>query len=383
MDRPNAVIDFFECDVFVFECVRQKDSRVVEFEGTDLAHESNLKMWFVAGFREAFGHWSGCRAVARRRFIEAKSLVWTVVVKLVSEAIKAFLLRLKGGLGRSGGMRFERTVHAFVAPVLPGFSGLNALVGNAELDPPDAEAGQTKGAVCDERDSVVSTYCFWQSELCEGLREDLACVTGTGRAERITAYEEARVGVGDGERIAVARVAKTELSFVISSPDLVNPGGYQWHSRGMVRFTPASFGFGEPMTLQDQCGSALGRQAQLGMSFAQIGDQCRSTPVRMRHAGLDKQLDNLWCCSMWTSSRCPTSIGKPVEALRSESIKPLVTSPTADTEAGAQFAHRVDVLKTSKNKSGSFGHGIGSLPRHSSTELVNHYASEEKCYPCT
>jgi hypothetical protein len=59
-----------------------------------------------------------------------------------------------------------------MASVLLWVTGLNALVTNAELDPPDGKRGEPTSTATRERRPVVRPNPFGQSELTEGGLED-------------------------------------------------------------------------------------------------------------------------------------------------------------------------------------------------------------------
>src|SRR5690606_18239658 len=69
------------------------------------------------------------------------------VVELGDKSVEARLLLKEVHARRTGGFRFERAMHAFMAAVLLGMSWLDALDLNAEAEPPDGELRQLERAV--------------------------------------------------------------------------------------------------------------------------------------------------------------------------------------------------------------------------------------------
>ena len=93
-------------------------------------------------------------------------------VERVSEAVEAFLLGEAVAGWRSRGFLFEGQMHAFVLTVLLRMSGLDALDGDAEPEPPDGEFGEIGEAVrAGEREAVIASDDAWQSVLGEQARE--------------------------------------------------------------------------------------------------------------------------------------------------------------------------------------------------------------------
>ena len=74
----------------------------------------------------------------------AERLVWSLVVVNPDEVIEALLLLQEVEGGRLGGLLLQCQVHALVATVLLGMSGLDALDLDAEAQPPDREPGEAE-----------------------------------------------------------------------------------------------------------------------------------------------------------------------------------------------------------------------------------------------
>jgi hypothetical protein len=62
--------------------------------------------------------------------------VWALAVEFLAEAIEWALLGAPGGGRGTSGLGVERTVHPFMAAVLWGFAGLDALRQEAQAYPP-------------------------------------------------------------------------------------------------------------------------------------------------------------------------------------------------------------------------------------------------------
>jgi hypothetical protein len=103
---------------------------------TDIAHLEAvriLKRWQFGG------HLPGGGGIAGGRGAHVKRLVRPLAVELLAEALKLELLSLPNAGGRAGGFCLQRPVQAFLAAILLGFAGLDALGEDAQADPPGAE----------------------------------------------------------------------------------------------------------------------------------------------------------------------------------------------------------------------------------------------------
>lgn len=84
--------------------------------------------------------------------------MWSFLIELTPPLVKALLLLPHVGARRPGSLAFEGTVHAFVSSVLLWLSGLDTLMRNAELDPPDGELGEATQRDRCKGSSVVGSH---------------------------------------------------------------------------------------------------------------------------------------------------------------------------------------------------------------------------------
>src|SRR5579872_2926509 len=98
----------------------------------------------------------------------------SLFVVVMTKAIEGTLL-----VGERGGcwmcrLLAERAVHALMAAVLLGLSGLDALRDDSQLDPPHAQARETADRFARERRPVVAADAWWQTELAKRQLEVFA-----------------------------------------------------------------------------------------------------------------------------------------------------------------------------------------------------------------
>src|ERR1051326_4280069 len=146
------------------------------------------------------------------------------VVELVTEPIESLLLLLEGLLGRTRGLRFERSVHPLVCAVLFGMSRHDSLDADAKADPPEREARESAQAWRAERTAVVRENGPREAVLAKDPLERPAGMFVLGRGEGV-AGEDVAADVGeDGQRIAVVVVAEEELTLVVDGHQVIRSG---------------------------------------------------------------------------------------------------------------------------------------------------------------
>src|SRR5678816_2169412 len=96
-------------------------------------------------------------------------------VELHLEAREGALLGPRRRARRRRGLRFERAVHAFMAPVLIGAPGHNALRPDAQLYPAHTEGGEAARGAGGERAAVIGA---------QTLRQTVGCLLYTSPSPR-------------------------------------------------------------------------------------------------------------------------------------------------------------------------------------------------------
>lgn len=96
-------------------------------------------------------------ATERRRWVSLERRVWPLAVVHLAERGEGPLLGAQRAAGRADNLGLERPMHPFVRPVLPGRGGEDALMLNAQPQPPDVELGDPVDPSGGEGDAVVGT----------------------------------------------------------------------------------------------------------------------------------------------------------------------------------------------------------------------------------
>jgi hypothetical protein len=199
IEGPEAVVDFFEADVFLEQAVADVDPALLPSDAAVFADLSDFEVSGVLGWRETWrqGSRGGLVEIGGRPVLER--FVRPLVVELGSERIEAALLGGSVASGGSCGLSLQRPMHAFVTAVLLGMGGLDQLGTDPQADPPDREAREAAdGGGCGKGDAVVGANDLRQAVLTkEALKVLLGC-DGLNRELRAAGQKIAAVAVGDG-----------------------------------------------------------------------------------------------------------------------------------------------------------------------------------------
>ena len=149
------LVAWFEAQPLAPKCTPDGDQRPVPTDAStlgQLAHDETLRiLWPPQPTRVRAVR---CLVHRGRRDVPKRSVRPHVVV-LRTKAVKGSLLRAEVACRWTQRFLFQSPMHAFVAPVLLGMSRSDALVPNAELDPPHGEARKAACTSARERAAVV------------------------------------------------------------------------------------------------------------------------------------------------------------------------------------------------------------------------------------
>ncbi len=148
--------------------------------------------------------------IERGRRAIVKGLVRPLVVVEPAERVERALLGLELSAGWPSRLALEGLVNAFVGAVLLGMRGQDALVLDAQAQPPDIELREAVQPLSRERHAVVRADRTREPVLPEQPLEDRPPAVSLGGAQAVARQEIARVLIGHRQRITVQAVARAE-----------------------------------------------------------------------------------------------------------------------------------------------------------------------------
>ena len=125
-------------------------------------------------------------------------------------------------------------MHALVRAVLLRVGRQDPLMLNPQAEPPHIERRQAVQRRGGEGHAVVGAHRARQAVLAEQPIEDRAHADAARRQQAVARQQEARVLVGDRQRIAVDPVTGAELAFEVRRPEIVRARGHRGHDARMV-----------------------------------------------------------------------------------------------------------------------------------------------------
>jgi len=109
----------------------------VKSERAGVADTTNFEVAWIFGWSDTFGVRTGRRFPSGSGGFIVESLVRSNLVVGFAEALEHALLNAEVGTGRLGGIGFKSLVQSLMSAILLRISWGDALVGDAELKPPN------------------------------------------------------------------------------------------------------------------------------------------------------------------------------------------------------------------------------------------------------
>ncbi len=223
------------------------------------------------------------------------------------------LLGVEVRRGRAGGLRLQRLVQPLMRAILLRTPGPNALVGDAELEPPDVQVVEAVNPGRGERGAVVTADRVRQAAGAEELAEG-RCHTGPADIEQPLATEQVAAEViDDRKRVAVDSVAHAELALEVDGPDLIGRGGVERGCAGMLPGPPTPAMVDVAVARQDVEDGAARRPGPLGGTGAEALQDLPGAPAEPA-VFLEDQLDDVGGRLVRTGARGPAVVEQAARA---------------------------------------------------------------------
>src|SRR6516165_8144185 len=157
VNRPHAVGDLLQADRQLLEGFGEEEEFAAagEEDGAGTGDAFDREVAGILEGREALGIRARRRLVERRRGPAAEGLMRPLLVEEPPKGLEGPVLGGAVRAGRAGGVVLERLVHAFVRAVLLGARWPDALMLDAQPQPPHVELGEPVEPGRGERHAVV------------------------------------------------------------------------------------------------------------------------------------------------------------------------------------------------------------------------------------
>lgn len=367
VDIPDAVVDFFETDVFTSQGVGDAHPVFIPANAAVATDEPDLEVPRITDRGQLLGKSATRSGVDRSGGLLSEGLMGPFEVVLLAKGVEAPLLGLEVAGGWSGGLGLESSVHPLVSTVLLGMGGLDKLRINAKTDPPNRESREATQRGGGEGHAIVGTDDPGKAVVLEKTQEDGARQVNRGGGESLAAEQKSAEPVDEGEWEAVDPIAGPELPLEVGGPDIVGVEHRGERFSGMPGEATSSPSHDEAMALENIVTGGAGGPVQVGMPSGEHAKQLFGAPGRMAASAFEQNLHDAGGTPVRTGAGLPRAILQTRGAFIPVAMKPLVGRLPADTEPLGQLGAREELTLIIGDEPNSLVHGGTLLPRHRST----------------
>src|SRR5438552_4157293 len=198
-----------------------------------------------------------------------------------AKGVESALLAQEAGLRRTTGFALESFVHPLVSTVLLWMRGQDALVLDAEPQPPDVETREPVDAGGGEGHAVIGANGAGQPVLPKEPIENGVDAVALGGQQAVARQKIAGVLIGDRKWVAINRVPRTEVALEVRRPEIVGLRGHDRDDAGMLPLPPAAALLHQAAAGQKISGRAHGGPVQRRLPRPQPGQEFGGAPARM------------------------------------------------------------------------------------------------------
>ena len=292
-------------------------------------------------------------------------LVGSLMVKLITPLIKSPLLGVVSPFGRTTGLIFERSVHAFVHRVLLRMARLNKLYSDAQLHPPYTQSGQPAGACGAKRRTVIDADDLRQSVIGEDrIKYGLYDLYGLS-LKCPTIQNKAAKQITGCQWITAYAIAGPKPALKIHPPDMVSPFGLSkrlWPAPQATTAPPAPFD--QTMALKNLADGAGCRYAKLWTATFKRVCNLFWPPSGVPFAFGHYTLNHFISGAMRAMQRSAAALTHAIKALLVKAIEPLVAGFATDPVTLAKLCYGPKFKLSFIYKPKSFVHRQHFSPRH-------------------
>src|ERR1043166_5574420 len=361
-DFPSLLLNLLEAKGLARQDLRDIDQLTAPPYLASVSHVSNQTLRII------LNRWQFFRIRPWRRIINSgwsfsvERLMRPLDIVLFLEAIKMALLSWVVWLRRN--IKFQGSMHPFMAPILAGLAGLNPFRADTQLNPPLGQLTETSESQRGKGSTVVCA---------NGLRQAIAakCPLNPGPYRGVTgvfqsAAQQQITGevVRERERITAAVIAQSKVPFEIRTPDLI--GSFARAERFIGRCHMAAFNalFDQAGAFKNLTGGGICWPFQLRTVGAQIVEYLFGAPALAIKFGLDNHFTNFFRALVWVMMRRAGKVFKIFRSAFLMALNPFVSGGATDPIRTTQLRFRIPTMQIVGDKLYSFSHGTGLLPRH-------------------
>src|SRR6202041_3126226 len=232
-------------------------------------------------------------------------------------------------------------MHAFLAAILLGVTGLDPFDADTEPEPPDRQfAPVEQGLGGSEGNTVSAADAGWQAALLKKPFQHGESVVFSGGRQGFTGEQKTAGVIGDCQRIAVLVISQQELALVVGAPQLVGPLA-QRQSGSLGTTTQSTAAFDQAMAIEHRMDGTFGRAGNTGEPAQQALPDFASTPAGVLVLYVQDEVFDLERKSVGVAIRASASVGQPLNAAFLITIEDLIAGLAGDAKLSAKSRHRL------------------------------------------
>jgi hypothetical protein len=286
-------------------------------------------MPWVFGLGNAVGIRSGRRRPTGSGSFIIERFVWPQLVVRFSKAVEDTLLEIEVGRRGTGHAFFEGFVESLMSAVFLRTAGMDALVSDAELEPPNVEVVETMDAAGCEGSPIVGADRLGEAAGAEQAVEMGFYPFATYVVQALTGEKIAREMIDNGEGVAVDAIAHPKLALEINGPDLVRAGGAQGNGARVPPLSATAAMVNMTVAREDVADSAPGRPGALGIASAKTLEYLAGSPTEAAMF-FENEADDIAGRLVRYYAGGSTAVEQPARSLVPVALEPLVPGVPAD-----------------------------------------------------
>src|ERR1700675_4646942 len=232
-------------------------------------------------------------------------------------------------------------MHAFMAAILLGVTGLDPFDADTEPEPPERQFAQVaQGLSGSKGNTVIATDAGRQAALFKKPFQQSESAVFSGGRQGCAGEQKTAGVIGDCQRIAVLPISEQELALIVGAAQLVGPLA-QRQSGSLSTATQSTAAFDQAMAIQHRVDGTFGRAGNSGEPAQQALADFTSTPAGVLVLYVPDEVFHLERKSVGVAIRASTSVREPLHAAFLITIEDLTAGLAGDAKLSAKFRHRL------------------------------------------
>jgi hypothetical protein len=263
---PDTIVNVLKADICTDADVCDVDPWMVPTDATIGADVADLEAVRIFQGRQFRRHWAWCGVIEGGRRWPIKRVVRPLMGARLTAALAALLLSAAVGRWGPCGCGVQRPVQAVMTAMLLRCARLEAFREDPESDPPGRALRPSGQGMGRDRAPMIGAETAGQAELVTQAGEDRCGLVHGGGVAGLAGQQETTVAIGHGEGRAGAAVARVDVAFNVSGPELMGRAHVGGRFARRPEESTAAFPRPQPVSAQDLADRGACRPGPWGMA---------------------------------------------------------------------------------------------------------------------